>query len=90
MAKRRAQRAPLGLTSNGLVLMNALELLPPRTLERLRAALGGVADDWFLGLPLEPREATLALTRIDDAAAEIVAKSRAGRRVKAARKRTRA
>jgi hypothetical protein len=86
MAKRRAHRAPIGLTSNGILLLNVLELLPPSTLERLRTALADVADDWFLGVPLRASETTLALARIEDTAAEIVAKASAARLARTPRK----
>jgi len=71
MAKRRASQAPLGLTSNGLVVVNVLALLSERELKALRQALpSGLGNDWFVGAAVGVRAANQLLERMDDAAAE--------------------
>lgn len=82
MARRRAQHAPAGLTSNGILLVNVLGLLSPKHLEQVRACLPGkLGNDWFLGVPVRGTDASEMLTRLDDAAAEAVAKTTLGSRV---------
>jgi hypothetical protein len=75
MAKRRAADAPLGLTSNGLLLTNALPHLDARQTERLRRAVPKeFGTDWFLGTVVPSNEVAPVLVRLDDAAAEAAAR----------------
>ena len=77
MAKRRALNAPVGLTSNGIVLMNVLGLLGPEEARQMRASMPrGLGSDWFLGVPLDRAHTASLLARVDDAAAEAIAKMR--------------
>ena len=86
MAKRRAALAPLGVTSNGVVVVNALALLEPKQAEQLRRALpkGG---DWFVAAAVSESQLDEALARFDDAAAEVAARFAAERRTRASRAR---
>ena len=79
MAKRRAEKAPLGVTSNGVLVVNALALLAPREAERLRRALPKERD-WFVAAAVPEAELDQVLARLDDAAAEAVARLAAARR----------
>ncbi len=83
MAKRRAADAPLGLTSNGLLIVNALSFLAPAQAERLRRVLPPeLGRDWFVGTVIPDNEIEPLLERLDDAAAEAAARL-AGRRAQA-------
>lgn len=73
MARRRAEKAPLGFTSNGVVVVNALTFLAPREAERLRRALPKDGD-WFVAAAVPQTELGQVLTRLDDAAAEAAAR----------------
>jgi hypothetical protein len=76
MARRRAQHAPVALASNGLMLVNVFGLLEPKVAEKVRAALPkAYGADWFLGVPLADADSNSVLERVDDAAAEAVAKT---------------
>lgn len=86
MAKRRAENAPLGITSNGLVVVNALALLAPEVAERLRRALPKNGD-WFVAASIADSELPALLSRFDDAAAEAVARLVAARRAPKSRTR---
>jgi hypothetical protein len=71
MAKRRAEQAPLGLTSNGILIVNALGLLDAREVSALRKALPGkLGSDWFVGVAVGARDVSQLVSRLDDAAAE--------------------
>ncbi len=71
MAKRRADQAQLGLTSNGVVIVNVLGLIPADAANALRRALPrGLGKDWFIGAAVSEREASALWLRLDDAAAE--------------------
>jgi len=83
MAKRRADQAPLGLTSNGILLVNVLGLLDEKELGSLRKALPReLGRDWFIGAAVAPSEATKLMARIDDAAAEGAARFSAHQRAR--------
>jgi hypothetical protein len=84
MAKRRAEKAPLALTSNGVVVVNALAFLAPREAERLRRALPK-DQDWFVAAAVPESELDQVMARLDDAAAEVVARLVAARRAEPAR-----
>ncbi|MFZ5889809.1 MAG: hypothetical protein ACOY0T_01965 [Myxococcota bacterium] len=75
MSRPRAHQAPLGFTSNGILLVNVLAQLSEAQAATLRAALptqfGG---DWFIGFAVDGTKARAALTRLDDAAAEAAAR----------------
>lgn len=80
MARPRARHAPIALASNGLLLVNVLELLAPEEAQKIRSALpSGLGKDWFVGVPAGS-EAEALITRLDDAAAEGVAKTAVARR----------
>lgn len=86
MAKRRAALAPLGLTSNGVVVVNALSLLEPRQAAQLRRALPK-GRDWFVAAAVSDSQLDEVLARLDDAAAEVAARLAAEPRPKTARTR---
>ena len=68
--------------------MNVLGLLAPDQARRVRASLPkGFGSDWFVGIPLRGADAETLLARVDDAAAEAVAKTRIGNRAAKPRKR---
>jgi|EndMetStandDraft_4_1072995.scaffolds.fasta_scaffold28276_2 hypothetical protein len=74
MAKRRAEQAPVGVTSNGVLIVNILGLLSAREAKKLRQALPvQFGDDWFVGTAIRGREVVRMLARLDDAAAEAAA-----------------
>lgn len=88
MAKRRAANAPLGLTSNGLLLFNVLSFMAPAQAARLRRALPPeLGSDWFLGTVVPKADVDPLLVRLDDAAAEAAARFAGRRPRRAARKR---
>lgn len=75
MARRRAQHASLALTSNGIVLVNALSFLNEKQATQLRARLQkGFGTNWFFGVPLAETDLPEVLTRFDDAGAEAAAR----------------
>jgi hypothetical protein len=87
MAKRRAEKAPVGVTSNGILVVNILGLLSAREAAKLRRALPiRLGDDWFVGTAIRGREVVKMLARFDDAAAEAAAQL-AGRARRAPAKR---
>jgi len=74
MAKRRASQAPVGLTSNGVLLVNVLGLLDAQQAGKVRASLPArLGSDWFVGVALRGAENDRVFTRLDDAAAEVAA-----------------
>lgn len=92
MGKRRAEQAAAGLTSNGILLVNVLGLLDAAQIGRIRAQLPKklLGADWFIGVAVSSAAEDQVLARIDDAAAEAVAKlgSTRGRTVRAKRSNT--
>lgn len=67
--------------------MNVLGLLAPAQLAKVRACLPrGLGKDWFLGVPAGAHDVELVLDRIDDAAAEAIAKTSLGARASKARR----
>ena len=69
-------------------MMNVLSLLAPDQLRRVRASLPkGLGNDWFVGVPLRAADAETVLARVDDAAAEAIAKMRIRARAPKPRKR---
>jgi hypothetical protein len=75
MARRRAEHAPVGLTSNGIVIVNVLSLLSEAEAANVRRALPpGLGTDWFLGTAVPANEVADMLSRLDDAAAEAAAR----------------
>ena len=86
MAPRRAHQAAIAAASDGSVLINVVELLPPEVQNRLGEALG--TTQLFIGVPLKLREAAEVVARLDGAAAEASARLLGGRALAtAARKR---
>ena len=74
MAKRRAEQAPVGVTSNGILIVNVLGLLSARDAQKVRKALPTqLGNDWFVGTAVRGREVVKMLARFDDAAAEAAA-----------------
>jgi hypothetical protein len=87
MAKRRAEQAPVGVTSNGVLVVNVLGLLSAREASKLRRALPTrLGADWFVGTAVRGGEVVKMLARFDDAAAEAAAQF-AGRARRPAAKR---
>lgn len=81
MAKRRAEQAAVGVTSNGILIVNVLGLLSARDEKKLRKALPTqLGRDWFVGTAVRGREVVKMLARFDDAAAEAAAQFAAKRR----------
>lgn len=75
MSRRRADQAPLGFTSNGLLLVNVFAQLSRERAAALRKALPPeFGNDWFIGVAVDATRARAALTRLDDAAAEAAAR----------------
>ena len=77
MAPRRAHQAAIAAASDGSVLINVVELLPPEVQDRLGEALG--TRQLFIGVPLKLREAAEVVARLDGAAAEASARLLGGR-----------
>jgi hypothetical protein len=74
MARRRADQAPVGVTSNGVLIVNVLGLLSAREAQKLRRALPlRLGEEWFVGTAIRGREVVRMLARLDDAAAEAAA-----------------
>jgi hypothetical protein len=59
--------AAIAAASDGSVLINMVETLPPRVRERLEQELGSGV---FVGVPLNQRDAGAVVARLDGAAAE--------------------
>ena len=75
MPRRRADQAPLGFTSNGILLVNVLAQLSEAQAATLRKALPAeFGADWFIGVAVDPHSSRAALVRLDDAAAETAAR----------------
>ena len=75
MSRRRADQAPLGFTSNGILLVNVLAQISPERATALRKALPPeFGSDWFIGFAVDDRKSRAALARLDDAAAEAAAR----------------
>jgi hypothetical protein len=75
MARRRAEHAPVGLTSNGILIVNVLSLLSASEAAHVRRALPKqLGKDWFVGTAVPEREMAGMLSRLDDAAAEAAAR----------------
>lgn len=71
MSRRRAEKAPLGFTSNGLLLVNVLTQLSKEHARELKKALpADFGGDWFIGVAVDQTRTAAALTRLEDAAAE--------------------
>jgi hypothetical protein len=88
MARRRADQAPVGVTSNGVLIVNILGLLSAREAQKLRRALPlRLGEDWFVGTAIKGREVVRMLARFDDAAAEAAAQLAGRTRHTAAAKR---
>jgi hypothetical protein len=87
MSRRRAAQAPVGVTSNGVLIVNILGLLSAREAAKVRKALPTqLGKDWFVGTAVRGREVVKMMARFDDAAAEAVAQY-AGRPQGVSRKR---
>lgn len=75
MSRRRADQAPLGFTSNGILLVNVLSQLSKEHARALRKALPSkFGTDWFIGAAVDQTRTPAALARLDDAAAEAAAR----------------
>lgn len=71
MSRRRAEKAPLGFTSNGLLLVNVLTQLSKEHARALKKALPpDFGGDWFIGVAVDQTRSAAALARLEDAAAE--------------------
>jgi hypothetical protein len=84
MALRRAHRAAIAAASDGSVLINVVDLLPPDVQTRLGKALG--VANVFVGVPLSERDAEAVVIRLDGAAAEASAHLLGGRAGKPSKK----
>jgi hypothetical protein len=74
MAKRRAEKASVGVTSNGILVVNVLSLLSATEASKLRSALPArFGTDWFIGTAVRGGDVVKMLVRFDDAAAEAAA-----------------
>jgi hypothetical protein len=81
MARRRAHSAPVGLTSNGVLLVNILSLLSEReAAEVVRSLPTEFGKDFFVGAAVTGPHLTQIVSRLDDAAAEAAARIGATRR----------
>lgn len=85
MALRRAHRAAIAAASDGSVLLNVVDLLPPAVLEALGKAIG--SGTVFVGVPLSERDAGEVVAKLDGAAAEASAQLLGGRARKASKNR---
>jgi len=74
MSKKRPSSAPLALALDGSVLLNASAQLEAPLVSQLAKALSVAPSDLFIGTRLPATERAVTLARIDDAAAEAVAR----------------
>ncbi|MEP7052071.1 MAG: hypothetical protein ABJB12_17030 [Pseudomonadota bacterium] len=74
MPKKRPQSAPFALAIDGGVLLNARPQLDPKLVSRLARALAVSPEELFIGTRLPAVHLTRALSRLDDAAAEVAAR----------------
>jgi hypothetical protein len=74
MPKKRSHSAPLALTLDGSLLLNASGQLDPSLVAGVAKALSVRPDEVFIGTRLQPAQRTAALNRFDDAAAEAAAR----------------
>lgn len=75
MSRRRAHLASIALTSNGMLLVNALSFLNGSQTKELRARLNAsFGSGWFLGLPLSEQDTVKVIDRLDGAGAEAAAR----------------
>jgi hypothetical protein len=74
MPRKRAHSAPIALAIDGGVLLNARAQLAPSLVTRLAVALGVTAEALFIGSRLTPAQEAQTLARLDDAAAEAIAR----------------
>jgi transcriptional regulator with AAA-type ATPase domain len=77
MIRQRAQQPAIAAASDGTVLLNVVDLLPPSVQLRLGKVLG--ASSVFVGVPLNQRDAEEVVERLDGAAAEASARLLGGR-----------
>ena len=67
---RRVDRAPVALTSDGVLLINVATFDEPRRLEALFKAAQREPGRVFVGVPASEREVTFILRRLFDASYE--------------------
>lgn len=80
MSRQRSGQASAALTSNGILLVNVLDLLDAELAHALRSTLqAAVGREYFVGVPLRTAEARELVQRLDDAAAETIARTKAPR-----------
>ncbi len=82
MAPRRASHAAIAAASDGSVLLNLVDLVSDELRAHLSRQLG--AQPVFIGIPLNERDASHVVARLDGAAAEASAQLLGGRRRKRA------
>lgn len=74
MPRKRTHCAPLALALDGSVLLNVSAKLDPTVLARIAEVLAVEPAELFIGTFLPSAQRAQALTRIDDAAAEVAAR----------------
>ena len=77
MALRRAHQAAIAAGSDGSILINVVGLLPEGLREKLAGELG--TEQLFVGIPLNEKDASSVVNRLDGAAAEASAHLLGGR-----------
>jgi hypothetical protein len=74
MPRKRTHCAPLALALDGSVLLNVSAKLDPAVLARVAEILAVKPAELFIGTFLPTAQRAQALSRIDDAAAEVAAR----------------
>ena len=74
MVRKRTHSAPLALTLDGSLLLNASGRLPTELVLQLAVTLSVAPGDVFVGTRLPLAQRTETLSRLDDAAAEAAAR----------------